>query len=624
MKHIFTFALMVALALSISAQPSTILNKRKLIGKPSTHLKKEVSRSTTILSEDFESGAMPTGWTEDIGNSTQGWVFSEDESSDFWEIPPHTIYACINDDKYNCDMSNIWLISPVIDLSSAIGAVLNFEYIAPTWTDDICAVKVSIDGGTTWSTVASMPQTDEWEHMELNLSNYAGESNFKLAFYYSDNDDHADDYGLALDDVLLYEPSAHDLAVTAITPNFVFAGDAATPAVTITSFSGVTETIEEVSLSDGSYYNETLTVNTTINALGETVIEFPAWTPPAAGTYNLMATVSITGDENPDNNTFTSNCIVMEELVYPAEAYVVNGHTEQYGSFDITTGEFTPIGSVSIDPAFPMAEEYNGKAIYRVYHDATMGIVLPETGQCMNLKPIVGIGSNAEPTGMAWDWENNKMYMTCVDNLGTAHFGTIDLSTYTFSEISTRSSCKIIAIDMANDGFIYGPTLDSDKLYKIDPVTGAFSVVGSVGVNLNYGQDVSFDLKTNIFYTIAVNQSGNIVFGNYNLNTGHLQQTMDIDNHMITFAITKKGGPDAIAKLNTINMSVSPNPNKGVFKVEAQGVFDIEIVDITGKTVYTGIIQDIANINIANVKAGVYILRLRNAEGVGLYKIVKE
>ncbi len=619
MKQIFTFFLIVMFSLSLSAQQT--VNKRKVVGKPTSHQKKDLSRNTTILSEDFESGAMPAGWTEDIGNSPQGWVFSSDESSEYWDIPAHTIYACINDDKYSCEMSDIWLMTDVIDLSSTSSAMLNFEYIAPTWTDDICAVKVSVDGGETWTVIASMPKTDEWEPMELNLSNYAGESNFKLAFYYSDNNAHDDDYGFAIDDVLIYAPTEHDLAVTGITPGFIFIGSVEMPTVTITNLSGLDETIETVSLNDGADYNETIPVNTTISALGETTIMFPTWSPQTEGNYTLTATVSITGDGNPDNNTLSINCTVADELIYPADAYTINGHTKEYGTFDLTTREFTPIGSVSIEPAFPTAEEYNGKAIYRVYHNSTLGVVLPETGKCVNLKPITGI--NADPTGMAWDWENNKMYMVGVDNSGKAHFGTINLKTYAFNEISTQSSCKIIAIDMANDGFIYGPTVNQDNLYKIDPLTGVFSEVGTTGVDLNYGQDVSFDPTTNTLYSAALIDPGYPTFSSYNTENGQLTQIGEINGHMITFVITKKGNA-GIVNPKLIEASVLPNPNNGVFKIEAQGVFDVEIIDITGKTIYTNTIQDIANINISDAKAGVYILRLHNQKGINTYKIVKE
>lgn len=112
------------------------------------------------------------------GNSTQGWVFTNDGSSEYWEIPEHTTYTCVHDDKYNCDMSDMWLISPRVDLF------------------------------------------DARHSLELNLSDYAGTNDFKIAFHYNDGNEYS--YGLAIDNVLLYEPNPCDVAVTAIAPDIVF------------------------------------------------------------------------------------------------------------------------------------------------------------------------------------------------------------------------------------------------------------------------------------------------------------------------------------------------------------------------------------------------------------------
>src|SRR5690606_38143005 len=44
----------------------------------------------TLLSEDFESGALPAGWT--ATSNGEGWLFGSNLGSDYFEIPAHTIY----------------------------------------------------------------------------------------------------------------------------------------------------------------------------------------------------------------------------------------------------------------------------------------------------------------------------------------------------------------------------------------------------------------------------------------------------------------------------------------------------------------------------------------------------
>ncbi len=578
------------------------------------------------MSEDFEGGAMPTGWSESIGAATQGWTFNDDASSYFFTIPSHTIYACINDDDCECDMSDVWLITDVIDLSSYANVVLDFEYIAPTLTEDICSIKISTNGGTDWTHLASMSQTDDWEHFTINLANYVGESNFKLAFYYSDNEAHDDDYGFAIDDVVLSAPAASDVGIISISPDFVLSGRSTIPQVKIKNFSGTAITAQEITLTDGANYNETVTTGLNVYPLSEKSIKFPLWTP-SEGSHTLTATINMNGDENLNNNTLSEECQV-GSLSYPRTAYAIKLDEQEdvykFGYFDIEAQTFNSISNIYTDGRYPMASEYNGSALYRAYSDGSLGIVNPENGDCLDLRKIENLSPSFEPTGLAWDWQNKIMYISAVSpSTGALRFGFVDLDTYEYIEKSTLSSCRLMAIDMADDGFIYGPSISDDKLYKIDPVSGSVSLVGNLKTDIAFEQDVSFDPIAKILYTPASLHPNSFAFGTYNLTTGAFENISALNYHTYTFAITKSES-SAVNKIDLSEINISPNPTKGMLNIKAAGEFNVEIINLLGKTLRKFKVENNISTDISELKSGIYFVKLSNADYTKVVKIMKK
>ncbi|MCS6992033.1 MAG: choice-of-anchor J domain-containing protein [Chitinophagales bacterium] len=165
---------------------------------------------TTFLFEDFEDGTLPVGWTN-ISNATDGgWKFgnSTQLSSTYFQIPPHTLMAATNDDACNCNKADEYLITPQLDLSGATIVYLTFDafYMAGTYQSkkEEAHIKISTNGGSTWTTVFTLPGYNGWFTYDLDLSAYAGQSNVQIAFNYKDGSGWL--YGWAIDNVHLYEP----------------------------------------------------------------------------------------------------------------------------------------------------------------------------------------------------------------------------------------------------------------------------------------------------------------------------------------------------------------------------------------------------------------------------------
>jgi putative ubiquitin-RnfH superfamily antitoxin RatB of RatAB toxin-antitoxin module len=426
-RKIFTLLIAFAFLLGgmASAQKSSTAEtglangKHKVIGKTTNRVVSAPASKAVILSEAFEGGVMPAGWSEQLGAATSGWTFSSDASSDYFDIPAHTTYAAINDDACNCDMSDVWLITPVIDLTGTTAPRLSFESYL-NYGDDVFTLKSSIDGGVTWADVTTFTTKSAWTNEQVDLSAYAGQANFKLAFHY--NDGGAWSYGWAIDDVSVFEPEANDLAVTAIAPDgFVLSGSTVTPQVTISNPGTNAQTTWNVTLTDGVGYTS-MRENVAIAAGAALVVDMDTWTP-VDGTYNLTATVTLTSDANAANDVMTSSVEVREYQL----GDVVMMFTTQAGA---ATG-------VETDGQFIYVQHWNND----VFDRYTMGGVFVETFT------ITGASSIRD---LAFD---GTYFYGAANNTSLRQLDFTQGAEALVSTITAPVNCRAIAYDMDDNTF---------------------------------------------------------------------------------------------------------------------------------------------------------------------------
>ena len=163
------------------------------------------------LEEDFEAGVLPEGWMMTT-NSAQGWFFTQDGSSTYWAIPPHTTYACSNDDMADDDGSVDYLITPPQDLSFLSAISITFQSFYTSAYGQLASVEVSEDGGASWSVVEDLsPGTGAWDEVTVDLSDYcgAGHTDVLIGFHSDDAGAWAD--GWAIDDVVLGGTGSREL-----------------------------------------------------------------------------------------------------------------------------------------------------------------------------------------------------------------------------------------------------------------------------------------------------------------------------------------------------------------------------------------------------------------------------
>ncbi|MDO9693753.1 MAG: choice-of-anchor J domain-containing protein [Candidatus Latescibacteria bacterium] len=268
------------------------------------------TRDDNILVEGFEATTFPpTGWARLHLSTSYAWARSTTSHNTgvacAWvRYGPSTI------------TQNEWLVTPALDFSALTNPKLEFYEASPYWGSygEHHYVMVST---TSQTTPASFSTVVDWTPLNhsinenafgatptvVNLSAYAGQPVVYVAIRYVGSD--ADNW--YVDDLRIYEPPLHDLALTALTPDLqqYDAMDTPTPQVTVVNAGRSTEDFAvtlTVTENDLPYSQETVNV-TGLAMNDETVVDFPALALSPGNYYRLQAEIVSPDDLVPGNNT---------------------------------------------------------------------------------------------------------------------------------------------------------------------------------------------------------------------------------------------------------------------------------------------------------------------------------
>ena len=170
-----------------------------------------------FLSEGFEGGSMPEGWTQ---------------TDEYWKVTSgtgHDVFAgaatgswnagCFIENDHDSDM----LITPVMDLSSATSATLTFNFWNTSWGGDINTLNVyyCVDEGE-WILLNTYDQeVSSWTPVEIPLEGM--DAKYQIIFECVGNYS----YGTGIDDVVVAQNGSwtnvnnvtSPLTITGLTPN---------------------------------------------------------------------------------------------------------------------------------------------------------------------------------------------------------------------------------------------------------------------------------------------------------------------------------------------------------------------------------------------------------------------
>lgn len=105
-----------------------------------------------------------------------------------------------------------------------------------------------------------------------------------------------------------------------------------------------------------------------------------------------------------------------------------------------------------------------------------------------------------------------------------------------------------------------------------------------------------------------------IAFRHHNINDMYW---MLIDDINVT-----AGNNASISEVENANVVLYPNPVTNILNIEAQGIQEVSVMDVNGRTVMT--LQNTNRIDMTDLANGVYFVRVITAEGVSTQKIAKK
>ncbi len=162
-----------------------------------------------LVSEDFENGLGVMTTLNPAGDTP--WQVGDEATAESgpYDIPSSntTNFAYVNDDVCDCDMSEVDLIFPVLDLSNFTSAEVSFDsyFEGNTYqgNTEYAGLFASTDGQN-YNLVGALVASGvdgPWVTQQFDLSAYLGESTVTLLIYYNDGDGWL--YGCAVDNVLV-------------------------------------------------------------------------------------------------------------------------------------------------------------------------------------------------------------------------------------------------------------------------------------------------------------------------------------------------------------------------------------------------------------------------------------
>jgi hypothetical protein len=280
-----------------------------------------IMAQTVLLTQDFESGSLPSGWTRTQNTPSVGWEFGDNEGTGYFPIPAHTKYAASNDDAHDDNTATAnkadrdRLITPVINLTSyaSSGIILEFDYIQPSAYGSIGVIEATLSNGVIWSALDTVEPTATWKHATVNLSLYAGDANLKVAFRHNDKGLWADGFGI--DNVVIRTAPVLNASLEAVSiPTYVVSGS--TPIKAIVKNEGyqpITKLLLKYTIDGGTENTEPFTsLNIALGASAE--LTFVSNANLSTGGHNICVTIQKVNDVNDTITVGNSICQTISAL----------------------------------------------------------------------------------------------------------------------------------------------------------------------------------------------------------------------------------------------------------------------------------------------------------------------
>lgn len=353
-----------------------------------------------------------------------------------------------------------------------------------------------------------------------------------------------DGYGAAPNSITgsisILEAAAADVGVVSVDMNTSYQPAAvAVPMATIQNFGTQDQSFDvTVTIDDGTAQVFTDTFNIVNLAVGATqqITFLNTWTT-ATGNYTAVVETHLAGDAYPNNNIKSLNILVIDDFTaYAWNAYDPNDVLDE-GPIEvlIPSAALTQITASTLDfiAGADFVENLWIGAEFNAAGNSTIYSIDINTGSTTPIGP-----SGVNITGLAYDVVTSTLYASVWANSETFLY-TIDVLTGTATATLIgpmgATSGLVIGIAANANGDIFGVSLN-DSLVSIDKTTGAATVIGPLGIDISYAQDIAYDRDNDVLYgTLYTAQGGLLAF--INTTTGTATTLDTFPQELTGFAI---------------------------------------------------------------------------------------
>jgi len=137
------------------------------------------------VNEGFDEG-LPVDWT--IHNYGTGGVWHFDDPRSRGNLTGgEGVFAMVDSDYYGYgNAQNTGLRTPVLNFMNSTEVTLEFKSYVRTYSGQVQKVRYSVDGGTTWADIITLPATTEQKAYNLDVTaQLAGQANAMIEFHFS-------------------------------------------------------------------------------------------------------------------------------------------------------------------------------------------------------------------------------------------------------------------------------------------------------------------------------------------------------------------------------------------------------------------------------------------------------
>ena len=573
--------------------------------------------NSQILTENFEGGALPAGWSKTQSTPSVGWEFGTNLSSQYWAVPSHTKYAASNDDAHDTQAATAnvadkdRLITPPLDLTAQTAVALKFDAFYTGVYGSVGTVEVSTNGGTTWTTIFTLDPSAAWQNnLATNLSAYAGQNNVLVAFRHNDGNAWAD--GFAIDNVSVYVPPANDAKINSIALNrYGVINTNSNLVLNVTNLGSSTISNLTVDWNDGTSHSQV--INVSIAPFATLDVTHPTALNYATAVEKTIA-VNITAvnggvDADVSNNTgsklFNSlsqaspKKVVIEEGTGTWCQWCPRGAVAMEQMFQTHPNDFIGIAVHNGDPM--TVAEYDGGANFGGFPGCNVDRALLDQSVSSNLfenyyQQRIGLAVPAA-LSMTITGTTNK---TIVAN---ATFRTVFASAnYRLGVIIIEDNVTGTAASYNQSNAYSGGANGAMGGFESlpNPVPAANMVYDHVGRALLGGYSGQANsVPTTITDGLAATYTFNYTIPSTSNSANMSAVAILIDNATGEIVNAEKTSLSAanVNELETIGLNVYPNPASGVLNVsfEANNAdFVITLTDLQGRVISS---KEMANLN---------------------------